>query len=46
MGRYTLVVYLCDGFFVRYAEYAGWFEWAPEHDGPALLAARCFAVTG
>jgi fucose 4-O-acetylase-like acetyltransferase len=44
MGRYTLVVYLCHGFFVRYAEYAAWFDWSPDHDGLALVLVTCLAV--
>jgi len=44
MGSHTLVVYLCHGFFVRYAEYAGWLDWAPEHDVLALAAVTTLAV--
>jgi fucose 4-O-acetylase-like acetyltransferase len=44
MGSQTLVVYLCHGFFIRYAEYAGWFDWAPEHNLVALVVVTCLAV--
>lgn len=35
MGAFTLVVYLCHGFFVKGAEYAGFSGWADAH---AVLA--------
>jgi fucose 4-O-acetylase-like acetyltransferase len=44
MGSQTLVVYLCHGFFVRYVEYAGWLDWAPGHDGLALVTVTSLAV--
>lgn len=31
LGSATLVVYLCHGFFVLYADYAGFDEWAEQH---------------
>jgi len=31
MGAATMVVYLFHGFFVRFAEYAGWQDWASTH---------------
>jgi fucose 4-O-acetylase-like acetyltransferase len=44
MGAATLVVYLCHGFVVRYAEYRAWFDWAPAHDHLALLVVTSSAI--
>lgn len=44
MGASTLVVYLCHGFFVRYAEHEAWLDWAPGHDHLALLVVTAVAV--
>jgi fucose 4-O-acetylase-like acetyltransferase len=44
MGSQTLVVYLCHGFFIRYAEYAGWFHWTTQHHVLGLFVVTCLAV--
>jgi fucose 4-O-acetylase-like acetyltransferase len=44
LGSQTLIVYLCHGFFVRYAEYADWLGWAPEHDVLALVVVTTLAA--
>lgn len=44
MGASTLVVYLCHGFVVRYAEHRGWLDWAADHDHVALLLVTASAV--
>ena len=36
MGRWTLVVYLCHGFVVRYLEYQGFHHWLPNSPWPAI----------
>ena len=36
MGRWTLVVYLCHGFVVRYLEYQGFHDWLPSSPWPAI----------
>ena len=36
MGRWTLVVYLCHGFVVRYLEYQGFSDWLPNAPWPAI----------
>jgi len=43
MGRWTLVVYLCHGFVVRYLEYRGWTEWMP---GSSWLSVIITVATG
>jgi len=49
MGAATMVVYLFHGFFVRFAEYAGWQDWALTHPHLSLplttLAAVVLALT-
>jgi fucose 4-O-acetylase-like acetyltransferase len=42
MGQWTLVVYLCHGFVVRYLEYQGFHDWLP--DPPWLAIAITVAV--
>jgi fucose 4-O-acetylase-like acetyltransferase len=44
LGASTLVVYLFHGFVVRYAQYRGTFDWAPEHDLLALAVVTALAV--
>lgn len=46
MGRWTLVVYLCHGFVLKSAEYAGWPDWTGQHlvAGFALTTAAAVAV--
>jgi fucose 4-O-acetylase-like acetyltransferase len=36
MGQWTLVVYLCHGFVVRYLEYQGFHDWLPNSPWPAI----------
>ncbi len=36
MGQWTLVVYLCHGFVVRYLEYQGFSDWLPSAPWPAI----------
>lgn len=43
-GGATLVIYLFHGFFVRYAEFAGWFDFAPDRPVAALALCTSFAV--
>ncbi|MCW2796363.1 acyltransferase family protein, partial [Nocardioides sp.] len=44
MGVATLVVYLCHGFFVKSAEYAGFPTWAAGHATSSLLIATTASV--
>ncbi|MEQ6902885.1 acyltransferase family protein, partial [Nocardioides sp. YIM 152588] len=44
MGSATLVVYLCHGFAVKGAEYAGYQEWAAAHLWPAVVVTTLGAV--
>ena len=37
MGAWTLVVYLCHGFVVRYLEYRGFHDWLPGSPWPAII---------
>ena len=44
MGAYTLVVYLFHGFVVKGADYAGFPEWAADHELAALLLTSAAGV--
>ncbi len=43
MGVWTLVVYLCHGFVVRYLEYRGFTDWLP---GSSWLSIAITAAVG
>jgi fucose 4-O-acetylase-like acetyltransferase len=44
MGAATLAVYLFHGFFVRYAEYAGWQDWSGRHPDVSLVVTTASAI--
>ncbi len=44
MGSATMVVYLFHGFFVRFAEYAGWQSWSDRHPLLSLPVTTACAV--
>lgn len=44
MGAYSLVVYLCHGFFVRYARYQGWDAYLPDSVLLSLVVVTVLAV--
>jgi fucose 4-O-acetylase-like acetyltransferase len=45
MGVWSLVVYLCHGFVVRYLEYRGYMDWMPGNRWTSILITVAAAVT-